>query len=319
MSKVLIIGAAGQIGTELTVALRKKYGTSKVLATDIREPDNSPILDGPFELLDAMGRTSLQRVIRKNKIDHIYHLSAMLSATGEKYPMKGWDLNMQSLLNVLELAKEERLERVFWPSSIAVFGKGAKKVKCPQYEIQQPSTVYGMSKCAGELWCNYYFEKYRVDVRSIRYPGLISYKTTPGGGTTDYAVDIYHKAVVEKSYTCYLKENTRLPMMYMDDAVRATLELMEANAAKLNIRTSYNLSAIDFTPAEIAASIKQKIEGFNIKYEPDYRQLIADSWPASIDDYYARKDWGWKPEFNLEAMTREMLLQLSALYLNEYY
>lgn len=319
MSKLLIIGAAGQLGTELTVALRQRYGASKVLATDIREPENSPVLDGPFELLDALQRTMLQRVVRKHKITQVYHLSAMLSATGEKFPLTGWDLNMQSLLHVLEIAKEERLERVFWPSSIAVFGKGAKKVKCPQHELQQPSTVYGISKSAGELWCNYYFEKYAVDVRSIRYPGLISYKTAPGGGTTDYAVDIYHKAIVEKSYNCYLKENTRLPMMYMDDAVRATLELMEANAAKLNVRTSYNLSGMDFTPAEIAASIKFKLEGFSMQYQPDSRQCIADSWPASMDDYYARKDWDWKPQFNLEAMTKEMLVQLSALYLNEYY
>jgi nucleoside-diphosphate-sugar epimerase len=317
--KVLIIGAAGQIGTELTVELRKKYGKDKVVATDIKEPLNSPIVNGPFELLDALDGRAMQKVIRENKIDHIYHLSAMLSATGEKYPVKAWDLNMVSLLNVLELAREEHVERVFWPSSIAVFGKGARKVRCPQFEIQQPSTVYGISKSAGELWCNYYFEKYRVDVRSIRYPGLISYKTLPGGGTTDYAVDIFHKAIAEKKHTCYLKENTRLPMMYMPDAIRATMELMEANAAKLNVRTSYNLHGIDFTPAEIAASIKEVIEEFEITYEPDFRQQIADSWPASIDDYCAKKDWGWKPQYNLGSMTKEMLMELSKLFISEYY
>lgn len=319
MTRILIIGAAGQIGTELTVALRKKYGTTKVLATDIKEPVNTPVLDGPFELLDALDGKRLQKVIRENKIEHVYHLSAMLSATGEKYPVKAWDLNMVSLLNVLEIAREENMERVFWPSSIAVFGKGAKKVRCPQFEIQQPATVYGISKSAGELWCNYYFDKYRVDVRSIRYPGLISYKTSPGGGTTDYAVDIYHKAISEKKYTCYLKENTRLPMMYMTDAIRATMELMEANAAKLNVRTSYNLHGIDFTPAEIASSIKERIEEFEIMYEPDFRQQIADSWPASIDDYCARKDWSWKPQYDLTSMTKEMLTELSKQFVDEYY
>jgi nucleoside-diphosphate-sugar epimerase len=319
MSKVLIIGAAGQIGTELTVALRNKYGTNKVIATDIHEPAHSPILDGPFELLDAMDKRAMVNVIRDNKIEHIYLLSATLSATGEKCPVKAWGLNMQSLLNVLELAREEQLERVFWPSSIAVFGKGAKKIKCEQYEVQRPTTVYGISKSSGELLCNYYFEKYQVDVRSIRYPGLISYKTAPGGGTTDYAVDIFCKAVKEKNYTCYLKGNTRLPMMYMPDAIRATIELMEANAAKLSVRTSYNLRGIDFTPAEVAASIKERVDDFQVNYEPDFRQAIADSWPGSIDDYYARRDWGWKPEFDLASMTKEMLTELSKLFIDEYY
>lgn len=320
MTKILITGAAGQIGTELTFALRRKYGSDNVLATDIKEPVNGAvILDGPFEILDALDKKSLVKLVRDFKVNHIYHLSAMLSATGEKYPVAGWDLNMISLLNVLEVAREEHLERVFWPSSIAVFGKGAKKVKCPQYELQHPTTVYGISKSAGELLCNYYFEKYHVDVRSIRYPGLISYKTLPGGGTTDYAVDIYHKAVADKTYTCYLKENTRLPMMYMDDAIRATLELMEANAAKLSIRTSYNLSALDFTPAEIANSIKESIEDFVIEYAPDERQKIADSWPASMDDYYARRDWGWKPVYDLKAMTKDMLTHLSGAFISNYY
>jgi nucleoside-diphosphate-sugar epimerase len=318
MSKVLVIGAAGQIGTELTAALRKKYGTTKVLATDIKEVKTS-IVEGRFEILDALDYKKLQRVIRANKITHIYHLSAMLSANGEKFPAQGWDLNMQSLLHVLEVSKEENIEQVFWPSSIAVFGKGTKKVNCGQYEIQNPSTVYGISKSAGELWCNYYFEKYRLDVRSLRYPGLISNKTAPGGGTTDYAVDIFHKAIAERSYTSYLKENTRLPMMYMPDAIRATLELMDANSKKLSVRTSYNIDAMDFTPASIADCIKDKLAGFEIKYEPDIRQQIADSWPASIDDYYARRDWDWKPQYNLESMTKDMLKQLCETFINGYY
>ncbi len=320
MTKILITGAAGQIGAELTISLRTKYGSNNVLATDIREPaDAALVLDGPFEILDALDRAKLVKLVRGFKANRIYHLSEILSATDEKYPVGSWDLNMQSLLNVLDVAREEHLERVFWPSSIAVFGKGSKKVKCGQFDIQHPSTVDGISKSAGELWCNYYFEKYAVDVRSIRYPGLISYKTLPGGGTTDYAAHIYYKAVIEKKYTCYLKENTRLPMMYMDDAIRATLELMEADAAKLSIRTSYNLSAMDFTPGEIASSIKENIEEFTMQYAPDYRQQIADSWPANMDDYYATRDWGWKPAYNLKAMTKDMLMHLSGAFINNYY
>lgn len=319
MTRILVTGAAGQIGTELTVALRKRYGATQVIASDIQRPEHSPILDGPFVTLDALDRKALQSYVREQGVTQIYHLCAMLSATGEKFPLKGWDLNMESLLHILEIAREEKLERVFWPSSIAVFGKGAKKVNCGQFEIQHPSTVYGISKSAGELWCSYYFEKYGVDVRSLRYPGLISYKTAPGGGTTDYAVDIFFKAIQAKRYCCYLKQDTRLPMMYMQDAIRATIELMEADVAKLKIRTSYNLGAIDFTPAEIARSISEVVDGFRIDYAPDERQRIADSWPASIDDYCARKDWGWKPKFDLEAMTKDMLVNISATMINEYY
>ncbi|NCU06078.1 MAG: NAD-dependent epimerase/dehydratase family protein [Chitinophagaceae bacterium] len=319
MTRILITGAAGQIGTELTIALRKKYGAKNVLATDIKEPKDSPVTDGAFELLDALDAKQMCKYIRDYKINHIYHLSAMLSATAEQYPRKGWDLNMLSLLNVLELSREEGIKRVFWPSSIAVFGKGAKKVKCEQYEVQKPATVYGISKSAGELWCNYYFEKYGIDVRSLRYPGLISYKTLPGGGTTDYAVDIFFKAVAERKYTCYLKEGTRLPMMYMDDAIRATLELMEANKNKLSVRTSYNLSGVDFTPAALAASIRERIGEFEMSYAPDFRQAIAESWPGSIDDYYAQKEWNWKPKYNLERITKEMLTEVSSQRVNEYY
>lgn len=319
MSKVLVIGAAGQIGTELTVALRKLHGNENVVATDIQEPTNSAVLDGHFELLDALDGKAMRHLVIENDIQQIYHLSAMLSATGEQYPIKAWDLNMHSLLNVLEIAKNEQIEKVFWPSSIAVFGKDAKKEQCGQYEMQHPSTAYGISKSAGELWCKYYYEKYGVDVRSLRYPGLISYKTAAGGGTTDYAVDIYHKAIAEKKYSCYLNQHTRLPMMYMNDAINATIDLMHAAPKQISVRTSYNLSGMSFTPAEITASIKERIPDFTINYLPDYRQQIADSWPASIDDSYARRDWGWQAEYDLPAMTKKMLIHLSALFINDYY
>jgi nucleoside-diphosphate-sugar epimerase len=318
MKKILVTGAAGQIGTELTCALRKLHGAENILATDIKFPMQANLQDGPFALLDATDGNTLMNLVRYHNIGQVYHLSAMLSATGEQFPRKGWDLNMQSLLNVLEIAKEAKLEKVFWPSSIAVFGKGATMMNCGQHEPQRPSTVYGISKSAGESWCSYYGEKYGIDIRSLRYPGLISYKTTPGGGTTDYAVDIYYKAIAERSYTCYLKAGTRLPMMYMDDAIRATLELMDADASKLRVRTSYNLAAVSFTPEEVAAQIQQKIPDFTIRYEPDFRQQIADSWPASINDHCARRDWGWKHEFGLEAITRNMLVHLSSLFLSEY-
>lgn len=302
-----MIGAAGQIGTELTIALRKQHGASNVIASDIKEVDDSPLFDGPFEILDAMDADGIWEIVREYKVKQIYHLSAMLSATGEQSPKKGWDLNMRSLINVLDIAKDEKLDKIFWPSSIAVFGQNASKINCGQDEPQRPVTVYGISKSAGELWCKYYHEKYGLDVRSLRYPGLISYKAQAGGGTTDYAVDIYHKAIKEKSYTCYLTEDTRLPMMYMDDAIRATVELMNTPDEKIRVRTSYNLSAISFSPAEIAASIQEQIPDFRIDYAPDYRQKIADSWPASIDDSAARSDWGWKERFDLEAMTMEMV------------
>lgn len=308
--KILIIGASGQIGVELTLALRKIYGASQVIASDLRE--QSPLLEGtgPYVSLDVMNKEMLHvQVIRQN-ITQIYLLAAILSATGEKNPSLAWNLNMQGLLNVLEIAREEKIHKVYWPSSIAVFGPSSPKQNCPQQTIIEPTTVYGISKYAGEFWCHYYHQRYGVDVRSLRYPGLISYKSAPGGGTTDYAVEIFHEALEDEAYECFLKPDTYLPMMYMPDAIRATLELMEAPAAKIQIRTSYNVSGMSFSPAEIARSIQKHIPEFTMQYKPDYRQQIADSWPGSIDDSVATRDWGWKPEYDLEAMTADMILNL---------
>jgi nucleoside-diphosphate-sugar epimerase len=308
--KILVIGASGQIGVELTLALRKIYGENQVIAADLRE--QNPLLagTGPYVSLDVMNKEMLHvQVIRQN-ITQIYLLAAILSATGEKNPSLAWNLNMQGLLNVLDIAREEKLSKVFWPSSIAVFGPSSPRQQCPQQTIIEPTTVYGISKYAGEFWCHYYWQRYGVDVRSVRYPGLISYKSEPGGGTTDYAVDIYHQALQKNKYTCFLREDTYLPMMYMPDAIRATMELMEAPAASIRIRTSYNLSAMSFSPQEVAQSIQQQLPSFSISYEPDYRQQIADSWPQSIDDSVARSDWGWKEEFDLAAMTTDMLNHL---------
>jgi nucleoside-diphosphate-sugar epimerase len=308
--KILVIGASGQIGVELTLALRKMYGAAQVVAADLRE--QNPLLagTGPYVSLDVMNKEMLHvQVIRQN-ITQIYLLAAILSATGEKNPSLAWNLNMQGLLNVLDIAREEKLSKVFWPSSIAVFGPSSPRVNCPQHTIIEPTTIYGISKYAGEFWCNYYWQRYGVDVRSIRYPGLISYTSEPGGGTTDYAVEIYHEALSKQSYSCFLKADTFLPMMYMPEAIRATTELMEAPARQIAIRTSYNLSAMSFSPAQIAASIQRQIPDFSISYQPDYRQQIADSWPQSIDDSAARRDWGWKHEFDLDAMTDDMLRNL---------
>lgn len=309
--KILVIGASGQIGVELTLALRKIYGNANVVASDLREENELLKGTGPYVSLDVMNKEMLHvQVIRQN-ITQIYLLAAILSATGEKNPNLAWSLNMQSLLNVLDIAREEKLQKVYWPSSIAVFGPTSPKQNCPQQTIIEPTTVYGISKYAGEFWCNYFHHRYGVDIRSLRYPGLISYKSEPGGGTTDYAVDIFYKAKREKNYECFLKEDTYLPMMYMPDAIRATIELMEAPAAKISIRTSYNLSGMSFSPKEISAEIKKHIPGFSISYKPDYRQPIADSWPQSIDDAVARKDWGWKEEYNLQQMTKDMLENLA--------
>ena len=308
--KILVIGASGQIGVELTLALRKIYGEGQVIATDLRE--QNPLLagTGPYVSLDVMNKEMLHvQVIRQN-ITQIYLLAAILSATGEKNPSLAWNLNMQGLLNVLDIAREEKLHKVFWPSSIAVFGPSSPRQNCPQQTIIEPTTVYGISKYAGEFWCHYYWQRYGVDVRSVRYPGLISYKSEPGGGTTDYAVDIYHQALQKNQYTCFLKEDTYLPMMYMPDAIRATIELMESPQKSVGIRTSYNLSAMSFSPQEVAASIRTHLPDFSISYSPDYRQQIADSWPQSIDDSVARSDWGWKEEYNLTAMTADMLNNL---------
>lgn len=305
--KILVIGASGQIGVELTLALRKIYGNANVIASDLREENELLKGSGPYVSLDVMNKEMLHVQVIRQGITQIYLLAAILSATGEKNPNLAWNLNMQSLLNVLDIAREEKLHKVYWPSSIAVFGPTSPKDNCPQQTVIEPTTVYGISKYAGEFWCNYYSFRYGVDVRSLRYPGLISYKSAPGGGTTDYAVEIFLEALEEKKYECFLSEDTYLPMMYMPDAIRATIELMEADAAKISIRTSYNLSSMSFSPKEIAAEIKKHIPGFTISYKPDYRQSIADSWPRSIDDSLAAKDWGWKREFDMAAMTKDML------------
>jgi nucleoside-diphosphate-sugar epimerase len=305
--KILVIGASGQIGVELTLALRNLYGNANVVASDLREENALLHGTGPYVSLDVMNKEMLHvQVIRQN-ITQIYLLAAILSATGEKNPNLAWNLNMQGLLNVLDIAREEQVQKVYWPSSIAVFGPTSPKKNCPQQTIIEPITVYGISKYAGEFWCNYYNKRFGVDVRSLRYPGLISYKSEPGGGTTDYAIEIFNDALEEKSYECFLKEDTYLPMMYMPDAIRATIELMEAPQEKISIRTSYNISGISFSPAEIAAAIKKRIPEFQITYKPDYRLAIAESWPQSIDDSVARKDWGWKHEYGLEKLTDDML------------
>ena len=310
VSKVLIIGACGQIGSELTNALRILLGVDNVIASDIRESNEALVASGPFEIIDAKDFEDIKKNVLKHNVDTIYLMAAMLSATGEKYPEKAWDLNMTSLFNVLNLAKENTVKKVFWPSSIAVFGPSTPKINTPQQTVMEPTTVYGITKQVGERWCEYYFNNYGVDVRSIRYPGIISWKTLPGGGTTDYAIDIFHKAISDGHYDCFLNEDTALPMMFMEDAVKATLDIMNANTNDVKIRSSYNLSAISFTPQELAAEIAKQIPEFTISYTPDFRQKIADSWPNSIDDSSARQDWNWNHSYDLEAITNEMLLQL---------
>lgn len=307
---ILIIGACGQIGTELTIALREKYGADCVIASDIREGSEDLMISGPFELLDATDYAALEDVIMHHEIEEVYLMAAMLSATAEKFPMRAWNLNMNSLFNVLNLAKDKKILKIFWPSSIAVFGPNTPKENTPQNTLMEPSTVYGISKQSGERWCEYYHNKFGVDVRSMRYPGLISWKTQPGGGTTDYAVEIYHKALQEKKYTCFLSKGTKLPMMFMDDAIEATITIMDSKTEKIKIRSSYNLGAMSFGPEEIAESIKTHLPEFKISYEPDFRQAIADSWPSSINDSRAKEDWNWKPRFNLEKTTKEMLENL---------
>lgn len=311
--KVLVIGASGQIGVELTLALRSIYGNANVIASDLRE--QNPLLEGtgPYVSLDVMNKEMLHVQVIRQGITQIYLLAAILSATGEKNPNLAWSLNMQGLLNVLDIAREEHLHKVYWPSSIAVFGPTSPKKDCPQQTIIEPITVYGISKYAGEFWCNYYNKRFNVDVRSLRYPGLISYKSAPGGGTTDYAIEIFQEAIEERKYTCFLKEDTYLPMMYMPDAIKATIELMEAPAENISIRTSYNVSGMSFAPKEIAAEIKATMPDFNISYAPDYRQNIADSWPQSIDDSVARNDWGWKQDYDLPTMTKDMIKNLTEI------
>ena len=308
--KILIIGACGQIGTELTQKLRKIYGTENVIASDIRKLNVDVVNSGPFEVINALDFNQIEHLVEVHQINDVYLMAALLSATAEKNPAFAWDLNMNSLFHVLNLAKAGKIKKIFWPSSIAVFGPTTPKENTPQYTIMEPSTVYGISKQSGERWCEYYHNLFGVDVRSIRYPGLISWSSPPGGGTTDYAVDIYHKALENQSYECFLSAETKMPMMYMDDAIAATIQIMQAPAEQIKIRSSYNLAAMSFTPTEIAAEIQKHIPEFTISYAPDFRQKIADSWPASIDDSRAREDWGWNHHFTLDNMTVDMLEHL---------
>jgi nucleoside-diphosphate-sugar epimerase len=310
-TKILIIGACGQIGTELTQKLRAIYGVENVIASDIRKLNIDVVNTGPFEVVNALDFNQIQHLVEIHNIDEVYLMAALLSATAEKNPTFAWDLNMNSLFHVLNLAKAGKIKKIFWPSSIAVFGPTTPRENTPQYTIMEPSTVYGISKQAGERWCEYYHNTYGVDVRSIRYPGLISWSSPPGGGTTDYAVDIFYKALSEKKYDCFLSSETKMPMMYMDDAIAATIQIMQSPKEKIKIRSSYNLAAMSFTPTEIAAEIKKHIPEFTITYHPDFRQKIADSWPASIDDSSAREDWNWKHQFDISSMTKDMLDHLN--------
>lgn len=316
MDRILIIGAAGQLGSELTLALSQQYGGDNVIATDINPKALKKFDYCKTAVLDIMKHDEVTYLVKKENIKQIYHLAAVLSATGEKNPLFAWQLNMDSLLFVLELAKEHKMDKVYWPSSIAVFGPNTPKIHTPQYCVQEPNTVYGISKQAGERWCEYYFDKFGIDVRSLRYPGLIGYKSLPGGGTTDYAVDIYHKAIAGEHFVSFLREDSALPMMYMPDAIKATLDLMHAPKEQVKIRSSYNLSAISFTPQEIFESIKIHHPDFSISYAPDFRQAIADSWPDSIDDSRAREDWGWKHNYDLKKMTEDILANLPEYMVN---
>jgi len=310
ISKILIIGACGQIGSELTYKLRSELGAENVIASDIKESNMELVNSGPFEIIDAKNGKQIKNCVLKHNVDTVYLMAALLSATGEKFPQKAWNLNTTSLLHVLNLAKDKIINKVFWPSSIAVFGPSTPKTNTPQSTIMEPTTVYGITKQVGERWCEYYHNNYGVDIRSIRYPGIISWKTLPGGGTTDYAIDIFHKAINEGHYDCFLTEDTTLPMMFMDDAVKATLDIMNADSDDVKIRSSYNLAAISFTPKQLASEIIKQIPEFTISYNTDFRQKIADSWPSSIDDAKARQDWNWSHSYDLEAITNEMLLQL---------
>ncbi|MDB3926838.1 NAD-dependent epimerase/dehydratase family protein [Flavobacteriales bacterium] len=310
---ILIIGASGQIGTELVITLRKIYGDANVIATDIRPMANEELSTGPFEVLDIMDQKSLFDIVKKYKVTQVYLLAALLSATAEKNIELGWSLNMRSLSHVLDLAREKHIKKVYWPSSIAVFGPSTPSILTPQRTIMEPNTVYGISKLAGERWCEYYHEKFGVDVRSIRYPGLIGWKSAPGGGTTDYAVHIFHEALKSGQYTSFLSEDTTLPMMHMNDAIRATLEIMEAPTESIKIRSSYNVAGLSFSPKELASEIQKHIPDFKMSYESDYRQAIADSWPKSIDDSEAKTDWNWKSSFNLQELTSDMLTNIKTL------
>lgn len=309
-TKILIIGACGQIGTELTAKLRATYGVTNVIASDIRKLNNEVVNNGIFEVVNALDYNQIEHLIEQYHITDVYLMAALLSATAEKNPAFAWDLNMNSLFHVLNLAKAGKIKKIFWPSSIAVFGPTTPRHQTPQFTIMEPSTVYGISKQTGERWCEYYYKQYGVDVRSIRYPGLISWSTEAGGGTTDYAVDIYHKAITDGKFTSFLSENTELPMMYMDDAIKATIQIMQAPLDQIKIRSSYNLAAMSFTPKQIGAAITKHYPEFKLSYAPDFRQKIADSWPASIDDSSARADWGWTNDFDMTTMTEAMFKNL---------
>ncbi|MDO5607925.1 MAG: NAD-dependent epimerase/dehydratase family protein [Capnocytophaga sp.] len=309
-TKILLTGAGGQLGSELTEALAQKFGAENIVATDVNEKAAALFDYCTFEVLDIQDMARLEELVDKYQITQIYHLAALLSAVGERNPMFTWDLNMNGLIGVLEIARKKNLDRIYWPSSIACFGLNTPMQNTPQDAPTAPGTVYGITKVAGELWCQYYFERYGVDVRSLRYPGLIGYKSLPGGGTTDYAVDIYHKAIAGEAFECFLSENTYLPMMYMPDAIKATIDLMEAPKESVKVRTSYNLSALSFSPKEIYESIRKSVPDFQIRYAPDFRQQIADSWPDSIDDSRARQDWGWSHQYDLDKMTEDILVHL---------
>ena len=311
---ILVVGASGQIGTELVIQLRSIYGNSSVVASDLKSATKEIMEGGPFENLDIMDESRLHEVIKKHKVTQIYLLAALLSATAEKNIELGWALNMRSLSHVLDLARYGKIKKIYWPSSIAVFGPSTPKINTGQYTVMEPNTVYGISKQAGERWCEYYHNKFGVDVRSLRYPGLISWKEKPGGGTTDYAIHIYHEALKRQKYECFLSATTTLPMMYMSDGIRATLELMEAPAEKIKIRSAYNIAGISFNPEEIANTIKKHIPKFEMSYKLDYRQSIADSWPQSIDDHFARAHWGWKQQFDLNEITKNMIANLRKQY-----
>lgn len=312
--KVLVIGSSGQIGSELVVELRSNYGDSNVIASDI-VASNQTILDsGPFEILDVTDSKKLYEIVKKYEVTHVYLLAAVLSANAEKKPKLSWDLNIRSLFNVLDLAKDKIIKKVFWPSSIAVFGPNTKKIKTQQYTITEPNTVYGISKLAGERWCEYYFNKYNVDVVSLRYPGLIGWKSNPGGGTTDYAVHIFHEAIKNKKYTSFLTRDTTLPMMYMTDAIKATLKIMQADSDKIKIRSSYNIAGCSFSPEELANEIQSYIPNFKISYNKDYRQEIADSWPDSLEDSLAKEHWGWQAQYNMQELVKEMIENLNEKY-----
>lgn len=305
--KTIVIGACGQIGTELVLKLREKGGADQVIAADLKDQCPAILNNGPYVKMDVLNKEEVRSYIIDNQITEVYLLAALLSATAEKHPDFAWKLNMEGLFTILDLAKEGYVKKIFWPSSIAVFGPTTPKQNTPQLTIMEPTTVYGISKLSGERWCEYYFNNFGVDVRSIRYPGLISYGSLPGGGTTDYAVDIFYQAKIKGSYECFLSENTPLPMMFMEDAIRATIELMEAPVENVKVRSSYNLGGISFTPKELSEAIQQKMPDFEISYAPDFRQKIADSWPGSIDDSKAREDWGWKEKYDLSALVEVML------------